>query len=155
MKYKLEIATEKDKEVLYRLLQFSLYEESLFDLNEMNEFAIFEYKWFDDYFIDNNRVAYLIKEDDTNKLLGFAMVNTYMRKSIFCHSIAEFMIVPKYRRNKIGKFVAIQLFDKYPGNWEVSPSFGSKVAYNFWNNVISEYTAGNYSYEDGTFSFKN
>ena len=40
-----------------------------------------------------------------------------------------------------------------PGNWEVSPSFGSRQAYLFWENVIGTYTDGNYRYEDGVFIF--
>ena len=75
IKYKLERVKVQDKDILYRLLQYSLFEESLNDLNEMNEEAIFEYKWFDNYFQDNNREAYFIKEETSNKLLGFAMVN--------------------------------------------------------------------------------
>ena len=37
------------KEILYRLLEYSLFEESLNDGNEMNDEAIFEYKYFDNY----------------------------------------------------------------------------------------------------------
>ena len=154
MDYKLERVSISDKEILYRLLQFSLFEESEFDLNEMNNEAIYEYKWFDSYFTEDNRVAYFIKELNSNKLLGFAMVNNYTKKSDNGHSIAEFMIIPKYRRNKLGKKVAIDLFKLYQGNWEVSPSFGSKIAYKFWNNVIYEYTGGKYSYDGDTFLFK-
>ena len=50
IQYKLERVKIEDKEILYRLLQYSLFEESLTDLNEMNSEAIFEYKWFDKYF---------------------------------------------------------------------------------------------------------
>lgn len=153
--YKLEKVKIEDKDILYRLLQYSLFEESLNDLNEMNDEAIFEYKWFDKYFIDNTREAYFVKEKSSNKLLGFAMVNEYMQKSENGHSIAEFMIIPKYRRLKIGKRVAIELFNMHKGNWEVKPSFGSKLAYEFWKNVINEYTENNNTYEDGIFIFKN
>lgn len=111
IQYKLERVKIEDKNILYRLLQYSLFEESLTDLNEMNEEAIFEYKWFDSYFQDNNRKAYIIKEQETNKILGFAMINQFMQKSKDGYSIAEFMIVPKYRRLKIGKRVAIELFE--------------------------------------------
>lgn len=38
--------SKENKDVLYRLLEYSLYEESANDLNEMNEDAIFEYKYF-------------------------------------------------------------------------------------------------------------
>lgn len=88
IKYKLERTKLEDKDILYRLLQYSLFEENKNDLNEMNEEAIFEYKWFDNYFQDNNREAYFVKEYSSNKLLGFAMVSQYMQKNQEGHSIA-------------------------------------------------------------------
>ena len=136
-------------------MQYSLFEESLNDLNEMNDEAIFEYKWFENYFKDTTREAYFVKEENSNKLLGFAMVNEYMQKTEKGHSIAEFMIIPKYRRLKIGKRVAIEIFNMHQGNWEVKPSYGNKIAFSFWKNVIDEYTENNNSFEDGIFIFES
>lgn len=155
MEYFLDKVENKDKNILYRLLQYSLFEESSNDGNEMNENAIFEYEYFEKYFTDIDRVAYFIREKNTNKLLGFVMINTFMQKYDNGHSIAEFMIIPKYRRQKIGKRVVIDCFEMYKGNWEVSPALGSEIAYNFWNNVINEYTNQNNKYEDRTFMFNN
>ena len=151
----LDKVTKEEKDVLYRLLQYSLFEESLNDGNEMNDEGIFEYKYFDNYFIDNDRDAYYIKNADNNKLLGFVMINTYMQKSDNGHSIAEFMVIPKYRKNKIGKEIAIRCFNMYKGNWEVSPSIGSEQAYTFWKKVIDEYTNKNNKFIDGIFIFNN
>ena len=146
---------EDGKDVLYRLLEYSLFEESLNDGNEMNDDALFEYKYFDSYFTDNDRDAFFVREKETKKLLGFVMINTYMQKGTDGHSIAEFMIIPKYRRNKIGKKVAFECFDMYKGNWEVSPSCGSDSAYNFWKKVIDEYTGDDNILNEGIFVFNN
>ena len=89
----LDRVKEKEKDVLYRLLEYSLFEESLNDGNEMNDEAIFEYKYFDSYFIENDRDAFFVREQETNKLIGFVMINTFMQKSSSGHSIAEFMII--------------------------------------------------------------
>jgi hypothetical protein len=43
----------------------------------------------------------------------------------------------------------------FPGNFEVSPSIGSDSAYQFWYNVINEYTNYNNKFEDGIFIFNN
>ena len=155
MEVVLEKVEIKDKDVLFRLLQYSLFEESATDLNEMNEEAIFEYKWFDNYFYDADRFAYFVKLE--NKIVGFVMINKYLEKSNpenAC-SIAEFMVIPKYRRKNIGKKVAIKIFEMFKGGWEVKPSFGSDVAYRFWENVIKEYTNGIYKFEDGIFVFES
>ncbi|MDO5349865.1 MAG: hypothetical protein Q4E86_07990, partial [Lachnospiraceae bacterium] len=107
------------------------------------------------YFTEEGRDACFIRERGTGKLLGFVMINTYMRKWDSGHSIAEFMILPKFRRNKIGRKAAFACFERYPGNWEISPSYGSEQAYLFWKNVIDEYAGKNKQYEDGIFLFSN
>lgn len=144
---------KEEKEVLYRLLQYSLFEESSTDLNEMNSDGLFEYKWFDNYFTNSDRDAFFIKETGTDKLLGFVMLNEYVQKFDKGHSIAEFMVIPKYRRNGVGKKVAIECFNKYKGNWEVAPSYGNEKAYLFWKNVIDDYTHNKNEFIDGIFMF--
>lgn len=151
----LEQATEKDKNVLFKLLQYSLFEESETDLNEMNSNAEFDYKYFDKYFTDNDRFAYFIKETISGKLLGFAMINQHTEVVPNGWSIAEFLIIPKYRRLGIGKKVAFELFDKFDGNWEVSPSFGSKKALTFWEKTISEYCNNDFKIVNNLFVFSN
>lgn len=150
-----ERAEPDKKDVLFRLLQYSLYEESMSDQNEINEDALFEYPWFDRYFTEIGREAYFIREKGTDKLLGFVMINTHVQKCGEGHSIAEFMVLPKFRRNKIGKKAAAMCFDMHGGNWEVSPSYGSRQAYLFWKNVIEGYADGKVRYEDGIFLFSN
>ena len=153
MNIRLKTVKPSEKEVLFRLLQYSLFEESLYDQNTMNKDALFDYPWFNLYFTEEERNAYFILDQETDSLLGFVMINTYMQKSCSVHSIAEFMILPAFRRNHIGKEAALQCYEMYPGHWEVSPSFGSRQAYLFWENVISSFTGGNYRYEDGIFIF--
>lgn len=155
MNIRLKTVKSSEKEVFFRLLQYSLFEESLYDQNTMTKDALFDYPWFDLYFMEEEQNAYFITDQETDRLLGFVMINTYMQKSRDGHSIAEFMILPAFRRNHIGKEAALQCFEMYPGRWEVSPSFGSRQAYLFWDNVISSFTCGNYRYEDGIFIFGN
>ena len=100
MNIKLDRVKLNEKKILYRLLQYSLFEESLTDGNEMNEEAVFDYRWFDDYFVEEVREAYFIREEETDKLLGFVMINPYLQKLNCGHSIAEFMVLPKYSRNR-------------------------------------------------------
>ena len=54
----LDKVTVEKKEILFRLLEYSLYEESLNDGNDINEEGIYEYKYFDDYFKEKNRIGY-------------------------------------------------------------------------------------------------
>lgn len=154
MKILLERVEQSKKDVLFRLLQYSLFEESIHDKNSMGEDALFSYPWFENYFSEEDREAYFIREEETEKLLGFVMINTHMQKMVVGHSIAEFMVLPNYRRSKVGKQAAFLCFEKHRGNWEVSPSYGSEQAYLFWKYVIDEYTYGKNQYQDGIFLFE-
>lgn len=155
MEFILEKVKFEDKNILYQLLQYLLFEISANDDTTMNQKGYFEYPWFDNYFTDRDRTAYFIKDKKTKELLGFAMINEHLQKFKRGHSIAEFMILPKYRRQKIGQKVAIEIFEIYKGNWEIHPSNNNSKAFSFWNSTIKEYTNNNYKFEDNLFLFSN
>lgn len=129
MNYILEKVTLDKKEVLHNLLQFALYDGSKYIENELNENAKFDYKWFNNYFTDSDREAYFIKNNDL--YLGFVMINGNLKFNNSGKSIAEFLIMPQYRRNHIGKRVAIEIFEKYKVYWEVEPIKNCNEAYSF------------------------
>ena len=157
MNYTLDKVTLDEKEILYNLLQFAIYDGSQYIENDLNENAKFQYKWFDNYFTDEDRDAYFIKRGKT--YLGFVMINENLKFNSNGKCIAEFLIMPQYRRNHIGKKVAMEIFEKYRGYWEVEPMKNSKQAYLFWKKTIKEYTSGNYivknSGESEIFVFNN
>lgn len=142
MNFILEKVTIDKKDILYNLLQFALYDGSQYIDNDINEKGIFEYKWFDNYFTDLDRNAYFIK--DNNAYLGIVLVNENLKFNKDGKCIAEFLIMPKYRRNHIGKKVAYEIFEQFKGNWEVQPMENNPIAYSFWKNIIKEYTNDNY-----------
>ena len=142
MKYEIKSVSLEDKDKLYKLLQFALYDGSQYIDNDINEECVFEYKWFDNYFIDDDRNAYFIKNG--NEYLGMVMVNENLKFNNGGKSIAEFLIMPKYRRNHIGKKVAYDIFELFKGDWEVQPMENNPIAYSFWKNIINEYTEGSY-----------
>lgn len=149
----MEIALERVKpekrDTLFRLLQYSLFEESLTDLNDMNEDALFDYPWFDAYFSEPQREAYFIRESGTQKLMGFAMVREHEDGR---HSVAEFMVIPKCRKQGVGSRAARACFALHDGLWEVKPAYGSESAKRFWQRVITEY-APQACWRDGGFVF--
>ena len=75
------------------------------------------------------------------------------------HGIAEFCILPKYRRMGVGRAALFQIFDRIHGKWHLKMHPHNTVAKKFWCNVIAEYTNGNYrlceavsgtEFDDGT-----
>ena len=59
MNYEIVSVNMKDKEKLYQLLQYALYDGSQYIDNDINEECICEYRWFDNYFTDDDKNAYL------------------------------------------------------------------------------------------------
>ena len=143
MNYEIVNATIEEKDKLYRLLQYALYDGSQYINNEINEDCIFEYDWFDNYFSDKDRHAYFIKNN--NDYLGMVLVNENHIFNEEGKSVAEFLILPKYRRHHIGKKVAYDIFGMFKGDWEVQPMENNPIAYAFWKNIIAEYTNNNYT----------
>lgn len=144
MNVEIEKILEKDKSILWNLLQFALYDGSFYTDNKINDKGVFEYKWFENYFTDNDRSAYFIKLDDN--IVGFAMVNSNLKVKHDCdsRSIAEFLILPQYRKKHIGKMAAYKIFDTINGEWEVEPMNNNYGAYQFWEKIIKEYSGNNY-----------
>ena len=143
MKYEIVNVAENDKDKLYKMLQFALYDGSFYIDNELDEECAFEYGWFENYFTDQDRDAFFIKNGD--KYLGMVMVNENLKFNQTGKCIAEFLILPKYRRNHIGKKVAHDIFDMFKGDWEVQPTENNPIAYSFWKYTVEDYTNGNYT----------
>lgn len=56
-------------------------------------------------------------------------------------SIAEFLIMPKYRRAGVGTAAARDVPLRHPGRWEVRQVPGNEAAVAFWRHAIpSEFT---------------
>lgn len=154
MKVYLQKVTKDERQILWNLLQFMIFETSSYSNNDINPDGTFSYKYFDKYFSDNSRAAFLIRGEQ-NELLGFVMVNQYLQRVKNGHAIAEFMILPRFRRRGIGRTAAKQCFSLFLGNWEIQPAPGSESAYKFWKNVIDDYTNKNNQMIDGVFVFQS
>jgi predicted acetyltransferase len=59
--------------------------------------------------------------------------------------MAEFYILPRYRKKGYGKYLAFALFDTFPGPWQVRQIRRTTEAIEFWRRVIFEYTQDNYT----------
>jgi len=82
---------------------------------------------------------YVIRVD--GELAGFAGVKREVRNE---YLVQEFFILRKFRRKGIGRNVASQLFDKFPGMWKVQQLVQNSPAIGFWREVVRDYTEGHY-----------
>jgi predicted acetyltransferase len=58
--------------------------------------------------------------------------------------LSEFFVAPTHRSCGIGRAAALQLFDRFPGKWEVCELPRHERAIAFWRRVIGEYTHGDF-----------
>ena len=145
MNNKVEIspAAETDREVLRNLMQLYQYDFTESEGGDLNDHGLFEYRWLDNYWTEHSRHPFLIKVPD--RLAGFVLVNEFSYLAPpGAKSIAEFFVMRKYRRQGIGRRVAIHIFREFPGDWEVRETIENTVAQRFWRTVIGEVTGGNF-----------
>jgi predicted acetyltransferase len=132
----------EDKEILRNLLEKYLYEFSQYEQRSVNRLGLFGYDYLDHYWTEDARQAFFIRAGD--ELAGFAMVNDQPTAAAGdCdHSLAEFFIMYKYRRQGIGHWAATALFDRFPGHWQLKCHPLNVQALHFWQTVIADYCGG-------------
>jgi predicted acetyltransferase len=100
----------------------------------------FEYPYLDLYWRQPDlRFAYLIREGE--ELAGFALA---MRGSPATSDpealdVAEFFVLPSFRRGGVGRRAASLLWDQQPGHWVVRVADGNDGAESFWRGVVAAY----------------
>ncbi|MEH2409769.1 GNAT family N-acetyltransferase [Nostoc sp.] len=142
MKIEVVKATQEQKSVLCNLMELYQYDLSEIEAKDVDACGLFGYRYLDYYWTEPERHPFLVKVDD--KLAGFVLVNQhiYLHRDNHAMSIAEFFILKKCRSQGIGEQVATEIFDQFPGNWEVRQTALNLGAQAFWSKVISQYTKG-------------
>jgi predicted acetyltransferase len=139
---KLIRATFKDHDILFNLAQFYQYDFTEFLPGEVDEEGNFPYINIR-YYLGSGRQAYLARVDE--RLAGFALVDeTLPHRGGPGRYISEFFVMRGFRRQGIGRDLAVQLFDAYKGCWEIAEIGPNLPAQAFWRKVIGEYTQGRY-----------
>ena len=133
----------QEKPVLRNLTELYRYDSSEFDGEDVGEHGLFVYRYFDHYWTEPGRHAFIVRV--SGRLAGFAMVRAIgAGESEPIHQIAEFFIMRKYRRQRIGTTVARRILDMFPGRWRVAEEEANTPAQAFWRQVISRYTRGKF-----------
>ncbi len=122
-------ATARDGPVLRQLLELYRHDFSEFDGSDVDEHGLYGYRHLDDYLGEPGRHSFLIKVDA--RWAGFALVRTLPP-----HDMTEFFVMRKYRRLGVGREVARQVFERFPGEWQVRQMASNPAATTFWRAVI-------------------
>ncbi len=142
----IQAAQIKDKSIIRNLMELYVYDFSELTKWDVDEHGLFGYKYLDHYWTDSDRHPFLIMV--SGRLAGFVLVRAIDSPDQEpTHSIAEFFILRKYRRQGVGRAVAHRIFDMFPGQWSVSQIEDNHSAQVFWKKVIGEYTSGKFEEE--------
>lgn len=123
-------ARESDRAVVGQLLEFNSYEFSGIDGRAIGRDARYGYRYLDAYWSEPGRIPYLLRAG--NELAGMVLA----RRVGAVMSVAEFLVLPKFRRAGVGTQAARQLFAAHPGPWEVHQVVGNHQATSFWRRAI-------------------
>ena len=115
----------------YELYDWSFPETGLYESRDLSE------HW------KANSYPFIIRIDE--ELAGFAIINKIGTTQEVDWNMVEFFIVGKFQGKGFGSKVAIQIFNQFPGTWEVMQMPDNLPAIKFWKKVISEYTNKNFS----------
>lgn len=142
----IHVSTEH-KTLLWNLHQKYLYEMTNFYDNEMDEEGNYHYGYFDAYFTDPERKAFLIYKDGTPA--GFAMINPYSYiGETPDYVLAEFTIFPMFRKKHIGTEVAVHILETFKGRWEIKYNENNSGAKALWNKVTARYYPVRHQYSN-------
>ena len=141
MQVTIEPVAVADKVVLRRLLQLYLHDMSEFTGDDVDAHGEFGYRYFDHYWAaaaGEERHPLFVRADGV--LAGFALV----RKAAGEWQMAEFFIMRRFRRHRIGSLAAEAVFRQFPGRWSVHELPANLPAQLFWPRVIGEMTHGEF-----------
>jgi predicted acetyltransferase len=145
MKFELiEAKSESSKIIIANLMQLykynlSIYEDESTDL-KLDEYGLFKLgQYFNLFWQENNRFAFILKCDD--EIAGFALVRLNEKNM---YEISEFFVLEKFRKCGAGAYMAGEIFKTFKGNWEIRTLLKNKPAQSFWRKIISNISNSQY-----------
>jgi len=90
-----------------------------------------DYPQFSRWWHDAARVPYMIRVAGEDA--GFALVRRHGPPTV--HELAEFTVLPRFRRTGVGRAAAAELFERHPGAWWLQVLDDNAPACRFWQAV--------------------
>lgn len=152
-------ATAEQKGNIAKKLELYIHELEDFLGIDTSEDDITDPHNLDMYWEEDDHHPFLIYLNE--ECIGFALINKKTKLLTGAHAFNEFFLLKRHRGKGIGKEVALQIFNQFPGEWEIREREKDTSLIHFWRNVIRTYVHNNYSeqYLDGwyvqTFSTAN
>ncbi|MFC2014414.1 GNAT family N-acetyltransferase [Chloroflexota bacterium] len=139
MTFTLKSAAVEEKQVIFALLQPYLDELSRFpdeDPDYKDESGIYRYPYLDHYWREAERYPYIFYS--ASEIAGFALV----RQDGEQWHIAEFYVLPQFRRLGLAMTCVTEIFRKHPGDWEIEFSKHNQAGCGLWHKMAEQYSRG-------------
>lgn len=133
------LATSQEQGVLANLYQLYIHDFTDFVAQSLANDGRFTYDPLPSYWTEAGRFPFIVRVD--GKLAGFALVkkgSDFSAKSEVWN-MADFFIVRGVRRRGVGQRVAKNIWQKFPGPWEIRVITTNFPAHHFWAKAISRY----------------
>jgi predicted acetyltransferase len=129
-------AAEEQQTVLANLLELYAHDFSQFHPLQVGEDGRFGYPDLPLYWSDSARRPLLVRID--GRLAGFAFVRKGSRVSGDANvwDMAEFFVVRGCRRRGFGTQAAHQVWQRFPGPWEIRVMHSNASAVKFWECAV-------------------
>jgi predicted acetyltransferase len=97
------------------------------------------YPWFDLYWHEENHWPYWIISE--NQKIGFTLISgdSHFSNQID-YFLAEFFILPEYRRNGFGHAAFKEIINIHQGQWELAFFIKNAQAEKFWLEAVKEFS---------------
>jgi predicted acetyltransferase len=136
---KLEVlrASVQERAIVANLLELYAHDFSEFHEVKVGEDGRFGYKNLDLFWSDATRHPFLARLD--GELAGLVLVRqgSEISGNPDVWDMVEFFVLRGYRRHGIGMRIALEVWRKFPGQWEVRVMQRNDPAGKFWRNAIS------------------
>jgi predicted acetyltransferase len=142
---RLQLATRAEETPLANLLELYLHDMSEAFPIRISEQGRFGYAWLPTYWAEPDlRFPYLIWSDQG--LMGFVLttIGSPVSDDPQALDVAEFFVLRRFRRSRVGSTAIKMLWDQRPGHWVVRVSEGNAGGGGFWPMVVREYTDGDF-----------
>jgi predicted acetyltransferase len=123
-------ASAEEAPILANILELYAHDFSDFFDIELGDDGRFGYDSLALYWTEEGRHPFLIRVD--GKLAGFALV----KRDGELWDMAEFFVTRGWRRKGIGRQAAHEVFQKFPGTWQVRVMEANVAGERFWSGAI-------------------
>ncbi len=150
---------DSEHEALANLMKMYCYEWSQYNLFDVDDNGVYPFEQYLHFYFERpRRYCYFARVNGV--IAGFALIDDdFVIHDDFDFSMGEFFVMYKYRRQRVGEYMAKLLFDQHKGKWEIGFHPKNIASGKFWLSVVSDYTSGHYtldtecsklSYNDGS-----